>query len=710
MKRLLRLVSGVDAGKVWPIDRELVLGREDADVVLADSEVSRPHAVLRAVRDGVEVEDLDSTDGTYVGGRRVQGRVTVSKNTRLRVGDTRLEIEVGPREVLAADPQTTRPRATPVAPAPGATVTRGVVRAEPAPGAPGAGAPPRPAPRRRVKLLLPIVISGVLLVVVVGLALAKLLGGDGTSSVARSRCASHFPKVIEDGFPEPPMRSSHDGRLETTLKAAPGSISVRGQRVTTFEYEGSVPGPTLVACPGDELVVHLDNQLPQPTNLHVHGLHVSPRGNGDNVFLEILPQERFTFRFRLPADHPAGAFWYHPHFHRLVNEQIDGGLAGAIVVEGGLDNRLRNIPQRLMIIQGGRSGGVGDPTPPDQGGPIPLSRRPAPGPGTRTRPPILPRPALGAGMLLVNGVQNPTVKIRPGQLQRWRILNATGVHIVRLRLRGQPFEVLAEDGQTLRFMRRTQELLITPGSRREVLVRGGPPGRYTLDTVPFHRCFKSCFDPAADTPPSGRIEPKRALLTLASSGVRVRDRLPRGPLAKAPLDLRRSRVVKHRVIVFGKRFFATKQAEFPFNGKLFDHRRVDVTMKLGAVEEWTLKNKSTAVHKEWHNFHVHQNPFQVISVNGRPLRYVDYEDTVALPPGATVVIRTKPVDFTGKLVFHCHIAFHSDQGMMGVIQVVRHPTAAQARAGSALQFGTMAMGPSARSPRAVSALRQTRER
>ena len=69
---------------------------------------------------------------------------------------------------------------------------------------------------------------------------------------------------------------------------------------------------------------------------------------------------------------------------------------------------------------------------------------------------------------------------------------------------------------------------------------------------------------------------------------------------------------------------------FLLNGMTFDPNRTDVTMKLGSVEQWTLVNTNT----EWHTFHIHINDFQVVSVNGKRVPYVDYQDNVALPPGS----------------------------------------------------------------------------
>ncbi|MEA5499230.1 multicopper oxidase domain-containing protein [Limnoraphis robusta Tam1] len=102
-------------------------------------------------------------------------------------------------------------------------------------------------------------------------------------------------------------------------------------------YNGQIPGPRLEAKPGDTIRINFTNKLSQPTNLHYHGLHISPTGNADNVFLHIPPGESFTYEFTLAKNHPSGTFWYHPHLHGLVAEQLFGGLAGLLIVRGEFD-------------------------------------------------------------------------------------------------------------------------------------------------------------------------------------------------------------------------------------------------------------------------------------------------------------------------------------------------------------------------------------
>jgi FtsP/CotA-like multicopper oxidase with cupredoxin domain len=94
-------------------------------------------------------------------------------------------------------------------------------------------------------------------------------------------------------------------------------------------YNGAYIPPVWHVSPGDTLVVTLHNRLPEPTNLHFHGLHVSPRGNGDNVFVHVAPGASFRYELAIPADHDPGLYWFHSHAHGAVSRQILGGLSRA---------------------------------------------------------------------------------------------------------------------------------------------------------------------------------------------------------------------------------------------------------------------------------------------------------------------------------------------------------------------------------------------
>jgi FtsP/CotA-like multicopper oxidase with cupredoxin domain len=140
-------------------------------------------------------------------------------------------------------------------------------------------------------------------------------------------------------------------------------------------------------------------------------------------------------------------------------------------------------------------------------------------------------------------------------------------------------------------------------------------------------------------------------------------------------DLRDDAVARRRTVQF-----STGQPEpngtpvFLNNGRRYEQWGTAnlAPMRLGTVEEWTLTNTTD----EYHPFHIHVQPFQVVSVNGQPVRGVMYRDTVTIPPmvdgvPGRVVIRQRYPDFTGRFVIHCHILFHEDHGMVAPVRVVR---------------------------------------
>jgi FtsP/CotA-like multicopper oxidase with cupredoxin domain len=482
------------------------------------------------------------------------------------------------------------------------------------------------------------------------LALIGGLCGPAAAATGGSDCHEGAPPLIHDGFPEPELRYSRNGKLETSIRASVSPVTINGQRVDSMNYDGSYPGPALVICAGDKLTVHFANDLLQPTNLHMHGFHVSPSGHSDNVYLDLQPGQRFTYSYDIPEDMSPGTYWYHPHRHMYVDPQIYGGMAGAVVQEGGLDElpALRDVPQRWMVLQY---------TQVKDGKVVPVDDE-----------------VDADAPLLVNGVQNPTAKIRPGQIQRWRIFNADADRFVIFEIPGARFQVLAQDGNTLARPRMVSQIVLPPGGRREVLVRGRR-GTHVMKTRPFAQF------PGGETVKGGGPQPNQAVVTMKSSGKPAHDSFLEGSLSK-PIDLRDRKVDRRRRIVFSEQGLPNGLTAFELNGHTFDPNRV-ITMKLNSVEEWTLVNATT----EWHTFHIHINPFQVVSVGGKERPYVDYEDNVAIPPKKSVVIRQHPIDFTGKFVLHCHVVFHEDHGMMAAVQVLKNPTKAQLSASISREDG-----------------------
>ena len=433
-------------------------------------------------------------------------------------------------------------------------------------------------------------------------------------------------------FYEPEVRSSANGFLSTTLRASTIPTIADGQVILSSVYEGTFPGPTLKIRPGDFVRIELINDLAEETNLHVHGLHVSPLTPGDNPLLRIRPGERFTYEYTLPTNHPGGTYFYHPHRHGLATNQTFKGMAGLIIIEGDIDRipGIAGLPERSLVLQrtiitGGQINSIHPQ-----------------------------RPDFSPGEVLVNGASTPIMFIRPGETQRWRLLNATVSSLWRIRIEDHDQTLIAQDGNALAKAVTLDSVDIATAQRRDVLVQGGPPGAYRVTYEDFG---------GANSPSLGEFP----LAYLVSTGAAL-DPQPLPTTLLPFVDLRTLPLTgQPRTIEFetdgpgGSTF-----QNFLINGKAFDENRVDEFASLGATEEWTITNPSFATHP----FHIHINPYQVTHINGRPYEALSYEDTTpVLKNGGSITFRTRYLDFPGTWVFHCHILGHEDGGMMGIIQV-----------------------------------------
>lgn len=471
----------------------------------------------------------------------------------------------------------------------------------------------------------------------VALAVAAL---PAAAAQAQDPAAPPWTPVAGLALTEPVQAHPRNGVVRVTLDARLGTIDVSGSPVVAQPFNGRLIGPTLHVRPGDTIEVTFRNATPQDTNIHYHGMHVSPKRHHDNVFRTIRSGTTVRSSITLPRDHSPGTYWYHAHLHGLTEPQLMGGLSGLIVVEGLerlLPPALRGITQRQIAIRDLQVN--------------------ADAPGWT---------ALDANTIdvqkptvrLVNGQLTPRTALRQGETQLWRLANIGSDLFYDVQLAGHKLTVLAEDGSPKWRVRSVDHLVMAPGKRFDVLVTGGAPGQYQLRTLAFPQEGFEALPEAelmtVDVLPGTEQAPPRVPRRLAT---------PAGPITSMP-------VARKRTFTFS---FANSAEFARINGKAFDPSRTNVAPYVNTVEEWTLRNVTT----EDHPFHIHVNDFQVVSVNGRPYKADGLQDVVIIPhrdaagrPGE-VVIRIPFRHFTGHFVFHCHILAHEDGGMMQTVQVRR---------------------------------------
>ena len=399
---------------------------------------------------------------------------------------------------------------------------------------------------------------------------------------------------------------------------------VPGTKTRAWGYNGQIPGPTLEGHVGDVLEIRFTNRLPQPTNIHWHGLRVPAAMDGtEMVQRSVATSESFAYRFRLPD---AGTFWYHPHANETV--QLEMGLYGPLIVHGADEPRLD--AERVLVLDDVRL---------DKDGQI------APFGGI-----VEHHDGREGDTRLVNGKAEPVLEVAAGQVERWRVINSSSARYIRLSVGGKPFKLLGTDGGLLEAPVTMNEVLLATADRVDIAVGPFAAGEaLSVDALQYLRTTirKRKNERFATL----RVGPPRP------SAARIPERL-RTITPLAPADAAPNRTVK-----LGVKFSLRRMVDFVVNRERHHH---DKPVKAGELQVWDVVNTTLMDHP----FHLHGFFFQVLSVNGAPPPWRSWEDVVNVPPRATVRIAWLPDDRPGSWMYHCHILEHHASGMMGHFEVV----------------------------------------
>ncbi len=464
-------------------------------------------------------------------------------------------------------------------------------------------------------------------------------------------------------LPEPPQVRARNQIVSLTLHA----INENGR--DAFAFNGETVAPVIRASPGDVLKITYVNNLPSKspetcainpcmdmTNLHFHGLTVSPDAPQDDVLTMLAkPGQMLHYSVRIPRDHPPGLFWYHTHPHGESHRQVLDGMSGAIIIEGmeRYVTEVERLRERVIVVRG---------------------RSIEHDPNAAALKRDVEIPAKGCGgeaekveeIFTVNGMLRPQIEIAPKERQFWRIVNASADRYLDLQLDGQTFEIVALDGMPLAYRDPkhptmvSNHLLISPAGRLEAIVTGSPSGTHSsLRTL------------CVDTGPVGDPNPEMVLADLvqpasdqssADPALRQVHAIDDRPPVYRPINIELLKKTAPDFIVT----FTEDKNGFYINGRKFAPDASPMTSaRVGTYQHWRIVNESA----ELHPFHIHQVHFLAYAQNGAPLPNPAWLDTVNVPYAGSVDVI---LDFTdpvikGMSVFHCHLLNHEDKGMMAKI-------------------------------------------
>jgi len=464
-------------------------------------------------------------------------------------------------------------------------------------------------------------------------------------------------------LPEPPQVQAKNHVVSLTLHA----VNENGR--DAFAFNGATVAPVIRASPGDILRITYNNDLPlkssencavnpcvDMTNLHFHGLNVSPNAPQDDVLgMMAMPGQVLHYEVQIPRDHPPGLFWYHTHPHGESHRQVLDGMSGAIVIEGmeRYVPQVKGLRERVIVVRGRSI--KHDPNADELMRQVEITSKGCGGEAEAVEE-----------VFTVNGAVRPRIEIAPKERQFWRIVNASPDRYLDLQLDGQTFEVVALDGMPLSYhdpkhpTRGAGHLLVAPAGRLEAIVNGPPRGTHgVLRTL------------CVDTGPDGDPNPEMVLADLVQS---------RSDQSSTDRISRQSHVIDNRPPVYKpvnveslKKaapdftvIFTEDKNGFYINGRKFAADASPMTSaRVGTYQHWHIVNATA----ELHPFHIHQVHFLAFAENGVPLERPAWLDTVNVPYRGSVDVildLTDPV-IKGMSVFHCHLLNHEDKGMMAKV-------------------------------------------
>lgn len=443
-------------------------------------------------------------------------------------------------------------------------------------------------------------------------------------------------------------------QTDLTLTAKWLEKTLDGVPVKLRAWNGQVPGPLIVAEPGDQLNIKVVNDLTpydssdwngdhnvphdlNTTNLHVHGLEVMPHlfeplGTSDPLapMIEIEPEGgELQYSFDIPSDQPQGLFWYHPHKHGSTAVQAVSGMAGGILIKGKLDlaPEIADAPDNILVVQ---DIGLFPTDNPDKDGVGTYIYEPEQNAiwqtfgGNVTKGPDKTPTDLNGGFttgdypirfFLINGepffredhnkddpsnpigkqLDVPTYEMPQGSVSRFRILNANSDDVMPIYLQDHELHLIGMDGVNLPKLRMIPPIPPSNADDTDYQILLAPANRTEFLVKANMKPGVYELRQAAQQLQFLKSEARVLAKIVITNEEKQMDLPPALPIQTRHYPLiPDSEVTKTRIIEFGMQFPGKANPyvgiDFFINNQLYDELTVSNTVKLGDVEDWIIKS------------------------------------------------------------------------------------------------------------------------
>lgn len=372
--------------------------------------------------------------------------------------------------------------------------------------------------------------------------------------------------------------------------------------------------PVIRMMPGKKYALTLFNNSSSATNLHTHGLHISGDGNSDDTSARsVTGGQCLIYTYNIPGDHMGGTFWYHAHLHQQTNTQVSRGAFGMLIIEDqpnlatdtGVVNWLKN--ERLLLASS--IDGVN-----------------------------------GATIYRGNGVINTKLpQIIAGEWYRLRVVTVKPVaEAGEIEVGGSACGVraVAYDGVWRTSIPHPTDTNVyrTTGASRIDLAVNCSSGIHTISWN------------------GGLVASLNATNGIRTGATPYINNIAWSPPRPAYLqDLRNTSVDNS---------FTVHVSANSINDVGWNVIVPLAMMQYNTTQEWEINAFGGA-----HNFHLHVYHVQVVTLGGCEDGQFEEGEWYDVITGEPCLVRFRTLDYGGRVVLHCHVLAHGDDGAMGWINV-----------------------------------------